>query len=337
MTDGRFDMGSDGRSLWQKIKDVALTDVSTLVKGIDEETIAELERVLLESDFGVDATMELVDDLERAAERGRVSTEEELRSHLAGRILELLREAGGNGADPPGPAPRADGSDDGVDVASEAADGSVEMARAGDGPTVVLVLGVNGAGKTTTAAKLAHRYRSWGNGPILAAADTFRAGAQDQLRSWAERVGGWFVGGQEGGDPAAVAYDAVEAARNRGAGIVLVDTAGRLHTRRDLMEELEKIDRVTGRLVEGAPHERLLVVDGTSGQNVVHQAREFGKHLELTGLVLTKFDSTARGGTVVAVARELGLPVRFLGVGEGLADLEPFDAERYADEVLAGA
>lgn len=318
MTNGRFDVGGEDRSLWQKIKDVALTDVSTLVKGIDEDTIAELERVLLESDFGVDATMELVDDLERAAERGKVSTEEELRRHLAGRILELLREAdaddraGSNGS-------------------------SAEIARPADGPSVILVLGVNGAGKTTTVAKLAHRYRDWREGPVLAAADTFRAGAQDQLRSWADRVDGRFVGGQEGADPASVAFDAVESARNRNAGIVLIDTAGRLHTRRDLMEELEKIDRVAGRLVEGAPHERLLVVDGTSGQNVVHQAREFGKHLDLTGLVLTKYDSTARGGTVVAVARELGLPVRFLGTGEGLEDLEPFDAVSYVDEVLAGA
>ncbi|MFW6193671.1 MAG: signal recognition particle receptor subunit alpha, partial [Gemmatimonadota bacterium] len=256
MTNGRFDVGGDDRSLWQKIRDVALTDVSTLVKGIDEETITELERVLLESDFGVDATMELVDDLERAAERGKVSTEEELRRHLAGRILELLRGAA------------ADGTVDADDGAGP--DGSsVELARPTDGPSVVLVLGVNGAGKTTTVAKLAHRYRAWREGPVLAAADTFRAGAQNQLRSWADRVGGRFVGGQEGADPASVAYDAVESARNRNAGIVLVDTAGRLHTRRDLMEELEKIDRVTGRLVEGAPHERLLVVDGTSGQNVV--------------------------------------------------------------------
>lgn len=336
MTNGRFDVGGEDRSLWQKIKDVALADVSTLVKGIDEETIAELERVLLESDFGVDATLELVDDLERAAERGKVSTEEELRRHLAERILAMLQEADAAAGEPGGGRDAVDADGD-VDDAAGADGSSVEIVRPTEGPSVVLVLGVNGAGKTTTVAKLAHRYRAWGDGPLLAAADTFRAGAQDQLRSWAERVDGHFVGGQEGADPASVAYDAVESARNRNAGIVLVDTAGRLHTRRDLMEELEKIDRVTGRLVEGAPHERLLVVDGTSGQNVVHQAREFGKHLELTGLVLTKYDSTARGGTVVAVARELGLPVRFLGTGEGLEDLEIFDAERYVNEVLAGA
>ena len=310
MSDGRLDVGG-GASLWQRIKDVALTDVGVLVSGgIDEDTVARLERVLLEADFGVEATTDLVDGLERAARRGEVDSAEELRELLAGRIVETLEAA-------------ADGR-------------AGELARPEDGPAVVLVLGVNGTGKTTTAAKLAHRFGADRGGAVLAAADTFRAGAQDQLRHWADRVGARFVGGQEGGDPAAVAYDAVEAARSEGAGLVLVDTAGRLHTRRDLLEELEKMDRVAGRLVEGAPHERLLVVDATSGQNVVRQAREFGRAVELTGLVLTKFDSTGKGGAAVAAARELGLPVRFLGTGEGREHLEPFDAESFAARVLGG-
>jgi len=308
VNDGRLDVGG-GTSLWQKIKDVALTDVGVLVGGgIDEDAVARLERVLLEADFGVEATTDLVDGLERAARRGEVESAEELRRLLAERIVGILEDA-------------ADGP-------------PAELARPPEGPAVVLALGVNGTGKTTTVAKLAHRFGPERGGAVVAAADTFRAGAQDQLRHWADRIGARFVGGQEGGDPAAVAYDAVEAARAEGAGLVLVDTAGRLHTRRDLMEELEKMDRVVGRLVEGAPHERLLVVDATSGQNVLRQAREFGRGLELTGLVLTKFDSTGKGGAAVAVARELGLPVRFLGTGEGREHLEPLEAERFAARVL---
>jgi fused signal recognition particle receptor len=317
LSEGRLDLG-DSRSLWQRIRDVALTDVGVLVRGIDEEAVARLERTLLEADFGVDATAALVDDLERALERGEVEHDEELRRRLGRRIREILEDARPS-------AGRAAGADGGA---------AEELARAGEGPTVALLLGVNGSGKTTTAAKLAHRHGAARGGAILAAADTFRAGAQEQLRHWAERVGARFVGGQEGADPASVAYDAVEAARAEQAGLVLVDTAGRLHTRRDLMDELEKMSRVVGRLVDGAPHERLLVVDGTSGQNVVRQARRFGETVELTGLVLTKFDSTAGGGTAVAVARELGLPVRYLGTGEGVEDLEPFDPDRYVEAVL---
>ena len=307
MSDGRLDLGE--RSLWQKIKDVALTDVGVLARGgIDDETIAGLERVLLESDFGVDVTAELVDGLEAAARAGEVRTEEELRDELAGRIASMLRGA---------------------------ADGEPELAEAsGGGPTVVLVLGVNGTGKTTTVAKLAHRYAAARGGAVLAAADTFRAGAQDQLRHWADRVGARFVGGSEGADPASVAYDAIEAAKSGGQGLVLLDTAGRLHTRRDLMAELEKIDRVAGQRVRGAPQERLLVVDATSGQNVLQQARQFGSALDLSGLILTKFDSTGRGGAVVAAAEELDLPTRFLGTGEGLGDLEPFRVERFVAKVV---
>ncbi len=303
------------RSLWQKIVDVALMDVNTIVQGgLDTDAVERLERVLLEADFGVDATMELVDELERAVERGKIHSEAELRTLLADRIRGILagaREA--EGREPP------------------------PLRRGDEPPSVVLVVGVNGTGKTTTVAKLAWQLRQAGERVLLAATDTFRAGAQEQLRQWAERVDAEFVGGQPGGDPAAVAFDAVEAARTRGSDWVLVDTAGRLHTQRDLMEELSKIDRVVGRKVEGAPHERLLVVDATSGQNVLVQAAQFGGALELTGLVLAKFDSTARAGTAVAVAREHAIPVRFLGTGEGLDDLEPFDPDVYLEKVLGVA
>jgi fused signal recognition particle receptor len=302
------------RSLWQKIVDVALTDVSTLVKGIDEASIEGLERVLLEADFGVELTMDLVEELERAAQRGKVRTEDELKEFLAGRIggvFRLAAEAGGTS---------------GADVVPDGA----------EGPRVVLLLGVNGTGKTTTAAKLARRTTREGGRVLLAATDTFRSGAQEQLRIWAERLGTEFVGGQSGADPAAVAWDAATAAASRGVDLLVVDTAGRLHTQRGLVEELRKIDRVVGRVLPGAPHERLLVVDATAGQNVIHQAREFGEALPLTGIVLSKFDSSARGGTAVAVAREFGVPVRWLGTGESPDDLAPFDPESYVEKLLAG-
>lgn len=294
------------RSLWKRIVDLAMTDVGTLVKGIDERSIEDLEQLLLEADFGVDATMALVGELERASRQGEVRSEGELRELLEGRIRGMLED---------GRLPR-------------------ELTGLEEGVAVYLILGVNGTGKTTTAAKLAWRFQQRGERVMLAAADTFRAGAQDQLRVWADRLGADFVGGSEGGDPAAVAFDAVQAATSRGVDRLFIDTAGRLHTQRGLMEELSKIDRVVARQAPGAPHERILVVDATSGQNVINQTREFGAGLDLTGLVLSKFDSTARGGTVVAVARELGVPVRYVGTGEQPADLELFDPGRLAAKVL---
>jgi fused signal recognition particle receptor len=276
---GSLDLRSERpkRSLWQKIVDLALTDARTLDGGFDEVSVEELERTLLESDFGVEVTMELVAELERAAERGRAGSESDLRSLLGGRIQSMLER---NGSD------------------------AVELARPATGPGIALILGVNGTGKTTTAGKLAWRFVQQGEKVLLAATDTFRAGAQEQLRQWAERVGADYVGGHEGGDPAAVAFDAVEAALGRGVDRLLVDTAGRLHTQRNLMEELKKIDR-------------------------------FGEALDLTGLVVAKFDSSARAGTIVSVARELALPVRYLGTGERPEDLELFRADRYLAKIFA--
>lgn len=377
--------------MWRKIVDVALMDVNTIVQGgIDQDAVERLERVLLEADFGVDATMELVEQLERAAERGKIRDEEELRAFLGDRIREILTgpararvdshgapdsadtaagaSAVSDSADPAADAadiPDPDDSAAGASAADEAAGGAgggvrswlqglgrggdpgkregtarrapPPLRRAANGLSVALVVGVNGTGKTTTVAKLAWQLRQAGEKVLLAATDTFRAGAQEQLRLWAERVDAGFVGGQPGGDPAAVAFDAIEAALTRGADWILVDTAGRLHTQHGLMEELRKIDRVVARKVEGAPHERLLVVDATSGQNVLAQAAQFGEALELTGLVLAKFDSTARAGTAVAVAREFAIPVRFLGTGEDVADLEPFDPDVYLEKVLGVA
>ncbi|HKK28164.1 MAG TPA: signal recognition particle-docking protein FtsY [Gemmatimonadota bacterium] len=343
MSDARLDVGRKA-SLWQRIKDIALTDVGTLVRGIDEDTIAGLERALLEADLGVELALDLVDDLERAAQRGEVKTEEELRDLLAERLEAVL--AGARGAPPGAPAGSDPEGDPGPGPAATAATdaGGEEGARPGQdlrwpdrGPCVVLLLGVNGTGKTTTAAKLARRASDEGRSVVLAACDTFRAAAREQLETWAGRVGARFVGGQQGGDPAAVAYDAVESAAERGDDLVIVDTAGRLHTKRNLLDELRKIDRVTDRLVEGAPHERLLVVDATSGQNVLLQAREFGRMVPLTGLVLAKTDSTARGGAAVAVAREVGVPVRFVGTGERPEDLELFDPASFVEGLLGAA
>ncbi|MFQ5529426.1 MAG: signal recognition particle-docking protein FtsY, partial [Gemmatimonadota bacterium] len=274
--------------------------------------LAEHERVTIVNGEGrsfleqSDATVDLVDALEREARRGAVRTEEDLRRLLGERIRTLL-----------------------------SAPGSPARTVSSESPFVVLLVGVNGTGKTTTAARLARRALDTGETVLLAATDTFRSAAQEQLQVWAERLGTEFVGGARGGDPAAVAFDAAHAAVARGINRLIVDTAGRLHTQSGLMGELRKIDRVVERVIPGAPHERLLVVDATTGQNVLNQARTFGSALDLDGIVLAKFDSSARGGTAVAVARELGLPVRYLGVGESAADLEPFDADRYVEKLLA--
>lgn len=299
------------RSIWRRIVDFALTDVNTIVDGgIDVDAIERLERVLLEADFGVDTAMELVSVMERASERGKIKSAADLRELLAEEIRGILTSGSGGAAGDPGSLAR--GPDLGI----------------------ILVLGVNGVGKTTSVAKLAHRLKQQGDSVLMAAADTFRAGAQEQLRAWADRIGVEFVGGRPGGDPAAVTFDALDAAVARDVDWVLIDTAGRLHTQTDLMGELAKIDRVISRKVPGAPHERLLVVDATSGQNVLNQARQFGAALDLSGLVFAKFDSTARAGTAVAVARELSVPVRFLGTGEGVGDLEPFTADEYVEKLL---
>jgi len=302
-----FKRSGEKKSLWQRIKEIAFTDVNVLMRGLDEGSLERLEELLLASDFGVDATLRLVDHVEGLTRRGEVKTEGEFQEAVRSEIRAIL--TAGN------------------------ADPALRFAPPGE-VTVFLIAGVNGAGKTTTIGKLAYRLKRQGHRVLLAAADTFRAGAIDQLRVWAERVGAEFVGARPGADPAAVAFDAIEAARARGADVVIVDTAGRLHTQSDLMAELAKIERVVARKQPGAPHETLLVLDATIGQNAIAQARLFGQALKLTGLVLAKLDSTAKGGIVVALKQEFGLPVKLVGVGEGVEDLEPFDADEFAREVL---
>ena len=301
--------GGHRLGLWSRIKRLALTDVAVLMRGAGRAELDEFERVLLEADLGVAASLELVAEVETQVRRGTLKTADDVRAALEERLVQLL--AAGAPAEPG------------------------RLARAEPGPTVVLLVGVNGVGKTTAAAKLAWRLTREGRTVLLAAADTYRAGATEQLERWAERLGLPCVKGTPGGDPAAVAFDAVEAARTRGVDTVLVDTAGRLHTADDLMKEVQKVARVVAKKLPGAPHETLLVVDGSSGQNVVRQARTFGDALALTGVIVTKLDGTARGGAVVALRREVGLPVRFIGVGETAEDLEVFEARAYARRLLA--
>lgn len=279
-------------------------------RGIDSDMLEDLEERLIMADFGVQATMRFVDMVEKAARKGSARDETGLRRILRGAIRDVF-----------------DG--DGV------ADAAYGLAVANVPPTVYLVVGVNGVGKTTTIGKLAHQLTARGRRAMVAAADTFRAGAVEQLERWAERAGADFIRGQPGGDPAAVAFDAIAAARARGADVVLIDTAGRLHTHGGLMEELAKVDRVTARHHPGAPHETLLVLDATVGQNGLVQAREFSRYVTVTGIVLAKLDSTARGGIVVALREELGIPIRMVGTGERLEDLKPFDPNAFVEGVLA--
>jgi fused signal recognition particle receptor len=264
----------------------------------NEEDWERLEEALIRGDVGVPASAELIGRLE--ARGGTLDLDEA----LAEEIERLMGE-------PPT-----------LNVAAE--------------PSVLLVVGVNGTGKTTTIGKLASRLREHGRSVLVAGADTFRAAADEQLEIWAERAGADFVGAERGADPAAVAFDALEAARARGRDVLIVDTAGRLHTQTSLMAELEKVRRVLAQRLEGAPHETLLVVDATTGQNGLQQARLFRDAVDVTGVALTKLDGSAKGGVAIAIAHELGLPVKLVGVGETLEDLRPFDARDYA-RALVGA
>jgi len=278
----------------------ALTDQLAAVAfdPADDEAWERLEEALIGADVGVAATAELVRRLEARSELG------DLGEALSEEIADMLGE----------PAPLA----------------------VTEKPSVILVVGVNGTGKTTTIGKLSQKLREHGRSVVLGAADTFRAAAEEQLEIWAKRAGADFVGSARGADPAAVAFDAVEAGRARGKDVVIVDTAGRLHTQANLMEELAKVRRVIASKLEGAPHETLLVVDATTGQNGLQQARLFGQAVDVTGVALTKLDGSAKGGIAVAIAYELGLPVKLVGVGEGLDDLRPFDAQDFARALVSG-
>lgn len=295
--------------LWGQIKRLALTDVGAIVRGFKAADIDAMERMLLEADLGIAATTDLVGMLEDGVRRGTFKSEDDLRRALSERLTQILAAPGDPG----------------------------RIARAPSGPTVILVIGVNGVGKTTSIAKLARRLQREGERVLLVAADTYRAGAIAQLETWAERLGVPCVSGAPGGDPASVAFDGIVAAEARGATMVIVDTAGRLHTQEGLMEELRKVVRVIARKAPGAPHETLLVLDGTVGQNAVQQGKLFSQAVAPTGLLVTKLDGTARGGAVVALRNELALPIRFLGTGETPDDLQVFDAATFAEELVGDA
>ncbi len=280
-----------------------LTPLLSPGRPVDPELLRALEASLLSADLGMRTTKDLLAGLREQAERGNLRDAAEVKAALKSRMAELLQ------------APAATGAN-------------------GVSPQVIFVVGVNGTGKTTTIGKLAWRLKHEGRSTLLCAADTFRAAAIEQLEVWGQRAGVEVVHRKAGADPAAVVFDGLSAALSRSAEVVIVDTAGRLHTKHNLMAELEKMKRAAGKIVPGAPHEVLLVLDATTGQNGLTQAREFTAHAGVTGIVLTKLDGTAKGGIVVAIAHELGLPVRYVGTGEKAEDLVPFDATTYVDSLF---
>ncbi|MGB0462237.1 MAG: signal recognition particle-docking protein FtsY [Flavobacteriales bacterium] len=285
-----------------------LSKVFTGRRRVDEELMDELEEALITADVGVDTTMKILDRLRKRARFEAYAEVEELYTMLREEIGGLFTEDAQGAADVNEPA-------------------------AGQ-PRVIMVVGVNGVGKTTSIGKLAWRYKQAGKRVLLGAADTFRAAAIDQLKIWSERAGVDIIAQHMGADPAAVAFDTLEAAVARNSEVVIIDTAGRLHNKRGLMEELTKIRRVMDRIVPGAPHEVLLVLDGSTGQNAVEQAKQFTSATDVTGLVLTKLDGTAKGGAVLAISDQLSIPVRFIGIGEKMEDLQDFEVIEFIDSLL---
>ncbi len=275
-------------------------------RRLDEDLIKDLERTLIQADTGVQTTRRLVQRIRDDYKAGTLKTGDQVIEHLKRELKMLWPDQ----------------------------DRALRFSPEAGTPTVILVAGVNGAGKTTSIAKLAHAMRDQGKTVLLAACDTYRAGAVRQLEIWSERLGVQVVRGAQGGDPAAVAFDAAEAAISRGVDVLIVDTAGRLHTQDSLMRQLTKIRDVVARRIPGAPHEVLLVLDATTGQNAIQQARQFTQAIGVTGIFLTKLDGTARGGVVIAIQGETGLPVKFIGVGETPADVEPFDPDHFVEALF---
>jgi fused signal recognition particle receptor len=274
-------------------------------RAIDEDLYEELEEILVQADIGVNTAMELVEKTRRTVKERRTNDTVELKAILKEHIMEML------------------GSD------------SVSLNSGSEAPTVIMVVGVNGVGKTTTIGKMANLFKLEGLKVIIGAADTFRAAAIDQLEVWSERAGVDLIKHQEGADPAAVAFDSLQAAKARQADILIIDTAGRLHTKTNLMEELKKISRVLNREIPGAPHEVLLILDASTGQNAVNQAKLFGEAVGVTGIALTKLDGSAKGGIVIAIKQALDIPVKLIGIGEGLDDLRPFSPVEFVDALFA--
>ena len=301
-----FTRVKEGLSRTRTVIGGALRKLIGAGRAIDRKFLDELEETLLAADIGVGKTEEILAELQKRYKAGEVAKGEDLLAYLKQTLREEL----------------------------SIPDNELPLDQK---PYVVLVVGVNGAGKTTTIAKLAKRYRDQGKSVLIAAGDTYRAAAIEQLQIWADRVGVDLIKSQAGGDAAAVAFDAVAAGISRGADLVLIDTAGRLHNKEHLMRELEKVRRVMQKRLPEAPHATLLVLDATAGQNAVQQAKVFKDSMGVTGLVLTKLDGTAKGGAIISIRRELGLPVRFIGVGEGMDDLQPFDPDAFVEAIFGDA
>jgi fused signal recognition particle receptor len=302
---GLFDRMKEAVTRTRENLSQRIEEVVSFGKEIDRATLDDLEATLIGADLGNTTTREVLDKLREKADRKQIGNTDELKRLLKEELLAILNAANTR------PVQKVDGT-----------------------PEVILVVGVNGTGKTTTIGKLSQVFRSQGKTVLLCAADTFRAAAIEQLEIWGQRTGTEVIRTKAGGDPAAVLYDALQAASARHSDYVIVDTAGRLHTKTNLMAELEKMRRTAQRIIPGAPHETLLVMDATTGQNGLQQARQFTEAAGVTGIVLTKLDGTAKGGVVVAISRELGLPVRYVGVGEKAGDLIPFNAKDFVDSLF---
>ncbi len=290
----------------EKTKEAVFGQLNTVIKSfrkVDEDLLEELEEILICSDVGADTTEYIIDELRDRIKSGNIKEAEDVKTALG----EILRELVGEG----------------------------EPLKLDTTPSVILVIGVNGVGKTTSIGKISANLKHQGKKVVVAAADTFRAAAIDQLEVWCKRAEVELIRQSEGSDPAAVVYDAVQAAKNRKADVLIVDTAGRLHNKKNLMDELSKIGRVLDRELPGCSKETLLVLDSTTGQNALVQAREFKNATNITGLILTKLDGTAKGGAVFSIRRTVGLPVKFIGIGEQIDDMEPFDAKMFVDAILA--
>ncbi len=300
---GFFDRLKDGLQKTRKSITEKIDQVLVSFGKVDDDLFDELEEILITSDLGIETTMKVIEDLKRKVKEGRVIDPLQVKGLLKEELSEILSK-GGN-----------------------------EMTL-NTSPAVIIVIGVNGVGKTTSIGKIANLYKQQGKKVLLAAGDTFRAAAIDQLEIWADRVGVDIIAQKEGSDPAAVVFDAVQAAKSRKVDLLIIDTAGRLHTKKNLMEELKKVSRVLERELPGADKETLLVLDATTGQNAVTQAKTFSETSDITGIVLTKLDGTAKGGIVVAIKSELDIPVKLIGVGEQLDDLQRFDAQEFVDALF---
>ena len=301
---GFFEKLKAGLSKTKKALFGGIEDLFKRFRRVDEDLFDELEELLITSDVGVETTEELLDDLREKVKEEKIKEPDEIKKILYAELRSMIGEG------------------DGLHLSTK--------------PSVILVIGVNGVGKTTSIGKMAAELKSQKKKVIVAAADTFRAAAAEQLAVWCERAGVDLIRQGAGADPAAVVYDTIQAAKSRGADVVIVDTAGRLHNKKNLMDELAKINRVIARELPDADRENLLVLDATTGQNAVIQAREFKEAAQITGLILTKLDGTAKGGVILSIRRELDIPVKFVGVGEGIDDMKPFNADEFAEALFGG-